>query len=211
MISRASLVAFALLSYSLATPSVSRAADVYSVDPAHTSVVFGIGHNNMSFVYGFFRKAQGSYSLDPTNLANCRFQFIVDVDSIDTNHPDRDKHLKTAEFFDVQRYPTMTFKSTSCKVTNTPEGGIVYYVTGDLTIHGVTQQVTLPLVMLAEGDGIPKDGVTKDRRTAFLCQFQLKRSDYRMNTIPVVGNAVGITISFEGVLQRDTATALRQP
>ncbi|MEX2315834.1 MAG: YceI family protein [Pirellulales bacterium] len=205
MTRRALIVVFILLANSLATPSVGRAVDIYALDPAHTSIVFGIGHNNLSFVYGFFRKAQGSYSIDLANAANCRFRFDVDVNSIFTNHPQRDEHLQSPEFFDVERFPKMSFTSTSCRLANTQEGK-VFYVTGNMTIHGVTQQVTLPLRMLAEGEGV---GTTKDRRTAFLCQFELKRSDYGMNKIPIVANAVGITISFEGVLQRDAATALR--
>jgi polyisoprenoid-binding protein YceI len=210
MTPRVLIVAFAILFSSLEMPSIGWAVDIYSVDPSHTSIVFGVGHNNLSFVYGFFRKAQGSYSLD-ANQANCRFQFVIDVNSIDTNHQGRDNHLKSSEFFDAARFPQMTFKSSSCQVQRTREGATIYYATGDLTIRGVTRQVTLPLQMLADGDGVAKEDGTKDRRTAFLLQYELKRNDFGMNTIPVVGNAVGITISFEGVLQRDTATALRQP
>ncbi len=205
------VLAVAVLTSSLGAASIARAVDVYSVDPSHTSIVFGVGHNGLSFVYGFFRKAQGSYTLDSNNPANCRFRFDVDVASIDTNLPARDKHLQSAEFFDVVRYPQIAFRSTACRISNTPQGGIVYYVTGDLTIHGVTRQVTLPLQMLADGEGVPNADGSKDRRTAFICQFQLKRGDFGMNTVPIVGNAVGLTISFEGVLQRDMATALRQP
>jgi polyisoprenoid-binding protein YceI len=205
MTSRALIVAFVLLVDLLANPSVGRAVDIYTIDPAHTSIVFGVGHNNMSFVYGFFRRAQGTYSIDPANQANCRFRFDIDVASIDTNHPQRDEHLQSTEFFDAKRFPKISFTSTSCRVADTQEGRI-FYVTGDLTMHGVTQPVQLKLRMLAEGDGV---GTARDRRTAFLCQHELKRSDYGMNTIPLVANAVGITISFEGILQRDAATALR--
>jgi polyisoprenoid-binding protein YceI len=201
----AAIVLFALM---LAAPPAVRAVDIYSVDPTHTSVVFGVGHNNLSFVYGFFKKAQGSYSLDPVNPANSQFLFVVEVNSLDTNHAQRDQHLQSAEFFDAQRHPQMKFRSTSCQRTNTPEDGIVYYVTGDMTIRGVTRQVRLPLRMLGEGEGVQKDGA-KDRRTAFYCNFEVKRSDYGMSTIPIVADAVGITISFEGVLQRDSATARR--
>jgi polyisoprenoid-binding protein YceI len=206
MLTRASIAVVVLLLGLLLAP-VGRAADLYNLDPGHTSIVFGVGHANLSFVYGFFRRAQGSYIIDRTNPAACRFKFAVDVDSIDTNQADRDKHLLSEEFFDVRRFPRMTFDSTSCSRANTTDGSIVYNVTGDMTIHGVTRQVTLPMRLLAEGDGASK----KDRRTAFLCQFELKRSDYGMNTVPLVGNAVGITISFEGIQQPEPTTARRTP
>jgi polyisoprenoid-binding protein YceI len=201
---RLSLGVIVSLVFALAMPSAGRAAETYALDMDHTSVVFGVGHANLSLVYGFFRKAQGGYIIDRANPANSRFRFSVDVNSIDTNHRDRDAHLLTADFFDAARYPKMTFDSTSCIMTNTRETGVVYNVTGDLTIHGVTRRVVLPMRMLADGEG-----VSKDRRTGFLCQFELKRSDYGMNAVPLVGNAVGITISFEGILQPEDATARR--
>lgn len=196
------VVASLVLAQSLAPPG--RTAEMYALDGDHTSIVFGVGHNNLSLVYGMFKKAQGGYILDRVNRNNSRFRFSVDVKSIDTNHPDRDAHLLRRDFFDVANYPKMTFDSVSCVVTDTREG-VVYNVTGDLTIRGVTRRVTLPMRMLAEGAGV---GQTKDRRTGFLCQFELKRSDFGMTEVPLVGDAVGITISFEGILQPEDPTAI---
>lgn len=203
---RFSLCVFMTIVLALASPSAGRAAEeIYQLDMDHTSIVFGVGHAQLSLVYGFFRKAQGGFIIDRANPANCRFRFSVDVNSIDTNNAERDAHLQRADFFEAARYPKMTFDSTSCTRTDTREGGIVYNVTGDLTIHGVTRRVTLPMRWLGEGEGAGK----KDRRTGFLCQFDLNRKDYGMTSVPLVGNAVGITISFEGVLQADDITARR--
>jgi len=180
------------------------AADIYAVDPTHCSVVFSVAHSGFSFVYGFFRQAAGNYILDETNPANCRFRFAIQADSLDTNNADRDKHLRSADFFNVQQFPTITFDSTSCQRANTPDGGVLYQVTGDLTCHGVKKQVTLPLRMLGAGEG-----PFKDQRSGFLAQFELKRSDFGVTTAlekNLVGDAVSVTVSFEGVLQQNQNT-----
>jgi polyisoprenoid-binding protein YceI len=183
------------------------AAETYAVDPAHTSVVFSVGHTGLSYTYGVFRQAGGSYILDKTNPANCRFEFAIQTDSIDTNHAERDKHLRDEDFLNTKQFPTITFESTSCALANAPAGSIVYNVTGNLTIHGVTRQVTLPLRMLGEGKG-----PFGDDRTGFLCQVELKRSDYGMrNLLEMVGDAVGITISFEGTLREPAGQAAPPP
>lgn len=179
-------------------PRIGDAAEAYLVDPAHTSVVFSVGHAQLSYVYGFFRKATGQYILDKSNPANCRFQFAVETQSIDTNNAQRDTHLRDAEFFNAQQFPAITFVSTSCALDPAQKDRVVYLVTGDLQIHGITRRVTVPLQMLGEGQG-PQ----KDQRTGFLCQATLKRQEFGMTSyLDLVGDAVGVTISFEGVLQQ---------
>jgi polyisoprenoid-binding protein YceI len=184
-------------------PSNGQAAELYALDPAHTSIVFSVGHAQLSYTYGFFRKAAGQYILDKTNPANCQFQFSINTDSLDTNHAERDAHLRSADFFNVQEFPDITFQSTRCTRAETDDGSVVYQVTGNLTIHGVTRQVTVPLRMLGEGQG-----PFKDQRTGFLCQTELKRSEFGMtNRLDVVGDAVGVTISFEGKMQQPASAA----
>jgi polyisoprenoid-binding protein YceI len=173
------------------------------MDPAHTSIVFSAGHSGFSFTYGFFRQASGTYIIDRDNPANNRFQLVIKAASLDTNHPKRDEHLRSPDFFDVQRYPEITFESTKCVAANAPEGGVLYEVTGNLTIHGVTKQVTLPLRMLGEGTG-----PYGDQRSGFICQREIKRTDFGMNNLlkdNLVGDAIGITVSFEGSLQTQPA------
>ena len=200
----AALVSFAaVLSISRPVP----AADAYTIDSTHTSVIFSAGHAGLSYTYGFFRQAAGNYTLD-ANPANCRFQFTIQTGSLDTNHAKRDEHLRSPDFLNVQQFPTITFESTACTLANMPDRSTVYQVTGDLTLHGVKRQVTVPLRLLAEGKG-----PYGDSRNGFLCQTELKRSDYDMTNLlenNLVGDAVSITISFEGVKQEAAATPPRQ-
>ena len=189
----------------LCTSSAILAADFYKIDSEHTSVVFSTAHNGLSYTYGMFRDVSGQYVLDKTNPNNSQFQMLIRADSLDTNNAERDKHLRSGDFFDVQQFPNITFESTRCEFTNTQDG-MIYKVTGNLTIHGVPRQVTLNLRQLGEGPGA--NG--KDRRTGFLCQLELKRSDFKMSNLlerNLVGDAVGITVSFEGILQQGQPAA----
>jgi polyisoprenoid-binding protein YceI len=177
------------------------AADFYKVDSEHTSVVFSAAHNGLSYTYGMFQDARGQYQIDKDNPANCRFQFVIAADSLYTNNAERDKHLRSADFFDVQQYPEITFDSTRCELVTSPDGGKpVYKLVGDLNMHGVRKSIPVMLRLLGSRPGASG----KDRRTGFLCQLELKRSDFRMTNLlenDLVGDAVGITVSFEGILQ----------
>lgn len=188
----------------LAATRAVPAAELYKIDPVHTSVVFSVAHTGLSYTYGFFRKAAGNYIIDKTNPANCRFQLVIQADSLDTNNADRDEHLRSADFFNTQQFPEITFDSTKCTPAN---NGVMLQVTGNLTIHGVTRPITVPLRMLGEGPG-----AKKDPRTGFLCQIELKRSDFNMSNLienNLVGDAVGITVSFEGSLVEQQAAPPR--
>ena len=196
-------VAAALVS---TTAPFARAQEVFDLDPAHFSIVFSVSHNNMSYTYGMFRQAQGRVVLDRTDPARCQFQLTINADSIDTNNVQRDNHLKSPDFLNAAQFPTITFASTACSLDN-QQGMVKYLVTGNLTMHGVTRQVTLPIELLGEGpgpDGKPHAG--------FLSQTELKRSDFGMSKFlenNMVGDAIGITVSFEGIKQEAGAAPLR--
>ena len=178
----------------------AHAADFYRIDPEHTSVIFSAAHTGLSYTYGMFRDVSGVYQLDKTNPSNSKFQLTIRADSLDTNNSERDKHLRSSDFFDVQQFPDITFDSNRCEYIDTPESGKVYRLVGTLTIHGVPRQVQLNVRMFGEGAGA--NG--KDHRTGFHCQYELKRSDFKMTYLleeKLVGDAVGITVSFEGVQQ----------
>ncbi len=201
---RLTLAALVSLVSLLAPRTAAIAADAYTVDPAHTSVIFSVSHTGFSYTYGMFRKVEGSYVLDTANPANCQFRFAIATNSLDTNNAERDKHLQSPAFFDAQQFPSITFVSTSCDRATTPDGGVVYNVTGNLTMHGETRRVTFPLRMLGEGVG-----PFKDYRTGFLTNLTVKRSDFGMTNLlenNMVGDAVAITISFEGT-RREAAPA----
>lgn len=197
----------ALASLLLVAARSAVAVDLYTVDPTHTSVVFSVAHSGFSYTYGMFREASGSYALDTQNPVNSRFRFNIKTNSLDTNNAKRDEHLRSADFFSAQQFPNITFETLECTPTKTQDGGVLYQLTGNLTVHGVTRQVTVPLRMLGEGEG-----PYKDHRTGFLCQIELKRTDFGMNNLlenNLVGDAVGITVSFEGARQDQPAGAGR--
>jgi polyisoprenoid-binding protein YceI len=184
----------------LFTSPAAFAADYYKIDPEHTSVIFSAGHTGRSYTYGMFRDVSGQYLIDKANPSNSRFQLVIRADSLDTNNAERDKHLRSADFFDVQQFPEITFDSNRCEFIDTSESDKIYKLTGTLTIHGVPRPVTLNVRMLGEGPGASG----KDYRTGFHCQYELKRSDYKMTNLlekGLVGDAVGITVSFEGIKQ----------
>jgi len=183
-----STVACALIAF--AVPA--SAADTYKVDMSHTSIIFAVNHLDFSYCYGRFNKAEGEFSIDTAAPQNSQFKFTVDATSIDTNDQRRDGHLKGQDFFSVNEFPEITFVSTAVKPTS--DG---MEVTGDLTMHGVTKQVVLPMVKLGEGKS-----PINDFRIGFLCQTQVKRSEFGMtNMLEGIGDEIAITLSFEGVKQ----------
>ena len=207
MTNRVFAAAVLLVACLLAPAQPAAAAELYKIDPSHTSILFSVSHSGISYTYGFFRQASGGYLVDKANPANCQFRMTIQADSLDTNNAERDKHLRNGDFFNTQLFPTITFESTRCALVDSPDNSIVYQVTGNLTIHGVTRQVTLPVRMLGEGKG-PQG----DQRSGFLCQAELKRSDFGMNKwLEVVGDAVGVTVSFEGIQQEAAPARPRQP
>jgi polyisoprenoid-binding protein YceI len=172
-------------------------ADDYKLDEGHTSVIFGISHMGLSLTYGRFNEVKGSYSLDAADPAKSKFEFTINAQSIDTNNPGRDNHLRGADFLSADEFPTITFASTKV-ATKEADGKKVYVVTGDMTMHGVKKEVTLDLALLGEGPG-PQGN---DHRSGFLCDVRLLRSEFGMTKfIPNIGDEVAITISFEGVRQ----------
>lgn len=110
----------------------------WNIDPAHSSVSFSIKHMMIAKVHGAFEKFEGSMDFDPSNPKTAQVQVAIDAASINTRVAQRDAHLKSADFFDVERYPSLTFKSKRIDGS-----GKELKVTGDLTIHGVTKEVVL--------------------------------------------------------------------
>jgi polyisoprenoid-binding protein YceI len=128
----ASLVALPLL----AQP----ATETFAVDQVHSSATFSVRHF-VSRVQGQFRDLDGAVTIDRANPAKSSVEFTIQATSIDTGNENRDQHLRSADFFDVAKFPAITFKSTSIA----PKSKTQFDVTGDLTMHGVTKRVTLPV------------------------------------------------------------------
>jgi len=111
----------------------------WAIDPTHSEVQFKVKHLVISTVTGFFKSFEGTLENEGDSFENAAITFALNIDSIDTNQSQRDGHLKSAEFFDAEKYPQITFKSTSFTSTGDDE----YALKGDLTIKDVTKPVTL--------------------------------------------------------------------
>ncbi|KGO91629.1 YceI family protein [Flavobacterium subsaxonicum] len=139
------------------------------LDPTHSEVGFKVKHLMFTNVSGNFTKFEATATSDDENFDNATFDFSADVDSINTNNADRDGHLKSGDFFDAEKFPKLTFKSTS--VTKAEEGE--YVVTGDLSVHGETKPVTLAV----EFGGIQKDP-WGNIKSGFSVVGKLNRKDF---------------------------------
>src|SRR5205823_6027689 len=118
----------------------AQAADDYTVDDAHTSVVFKIEHLGLSWIHGRFNDISGTFTIDKDEPGKSSFALTVKAESIDTGNAKRDQHLRSPDFFNVKQFPLLSFKSTAVKAVKGD-----YEVTGDFTLHGQTQSITLTL------------------------------------------------------------------
>ena len=189
----------AFLAAAVLAASPVLAADIYNVDKGHSEALFTVKHL-MSRVTGRFNEFTGTINLDPANPAASSVEFTINATSIDTDNADRDKHLKSPDFFDVEKSPTITFKST--KVT--PAGTNKYSVDGALTMRGVSKQVTLPVEFL----GFGKDPWGNDR-AGFAVETNLNRKDYGLLWNKaldqggfVLGDDVKVVINLETIKKK---------
>jgi len=189
---RAIAVAAAL--FLAAAPAVQ--AQTWTIDAAHSAAHFAVRHMMVSTVRGDLGKITGTVNFDPAKPAAASIDVTIDVNGIDTREPGRDKHLKSAEFFDVEKFPTMTFKSKTIE----PAAGGGFKVTGDLTMKGVTKEVVLEVE--------PLRPVIKDQRgnarTGTAATTKLNRQDFGVSwsrTLDgggvVVSDEVAVTIDVE--------------
>jgi len=171
----------------------------WAIDPTHSSVDFSIRHMMIAKVKGSFNQFEASIEADPEDLTTADISFSVDAASIDTRNDDRDNHLRSADFFDVENHPKLTFKAT--KIVKTGDGE--YDVTGDLTIRGVTRSETFKVTF--EGSGKDPWG---NHKAGFSAEGTIKRSDYGLTWNAaletggvLVGDDVKIHIEVEAVAQ----------
>jgi polyisoprenoid-binding protein YceI len=143
------------------------AQETWTVDKGHSTATFKIRHFTANVV-GAFNDFDGLVTIDRANPAKSSVEFTIQAASIDTNSENRDKHLRGADFFDVEKFPTITFKSTSVAA----KGNNAFDVTGDLTMHGVTKRVTLPVSF----GGFLK--TKRGEKAGFEVQTTLNRKDY---------------------------------
>lgn len=173
-----------------------RAEEVYKLDPVHSSITFKVRHF-FSYVTGSFKKFEGTITVDPDHPEKSSVMATIDATSIDTQNEKRDEHLRNADFFDVTKFPTITFKSKSVKQTGADAGDIV----GDLTMHGVTKEITLHAKFLGKGKGMGEKSISGWQVTP----DPIKRSEYNLSWskavegTAVVGEDVTISIDIEAV------------
>lgn len=188
-----SITAAALaVTFSAALVSGAQAAE-YKIDPAHTTVTFSIRHV-VSKVRGQFNTVEGSFNYDPKDLKKASGSFTIDAASVDTHTPKRDADLRSPNFFDVEKFKTLTFV-----VTSVTQKGTDLKVNGDLTIHGVTKPVTL--ITSFNGEGQDPWG---NKSIAFTAATRIDRKDYGLTWNKaietggfLVGDDVDIIIEVE--------------
>jgi len=183
---------------------IAAAAETYKIDPAHSSIGFSIRHF-YSKVPGHFKAYEGSIAVDPKDLSSATVNVSIDAASIDTGVEDRDKHLRSPDFFDVAKFPKLTFASTGV----TPHGTTKATMRGNLTLHGVTKPVALEVEVLGFSPD-PWGGY----RGGFEARGQINRQDFGVAWNKAVeggglllGNDVEIILNVEGVRETPKAAA----
>jgi polyisoprenoid-binding protein YceI len=167
----------------------------YQIDTAHSGAAFSVRHMMVTNVSGRFSNLKGSVVIDEKTPANSKVEAIIDVATVNTNEPKRDGHLKSPEFFDVAKFPTMTFQSTKVY-----KSGDVTKVEGNLTLHGVTKPVTLTLSEVSAEVKHPMGGLVRGATAT----TKISRKDFGLTWNRAleaggvtVGDEVSITLEIE--------------
>ena len=178
------------------SPSQVAKPTLWKIDPAHSAAQFSVRHLMISNVRGEFTKITGSATFDSSDLSKAGVEMTIEAASINTREPQRDEHLRSADFLDVANYPTLTFRSTRVQ----PIGQETFKLTGDLTIRGVTKQVTFEM----EGPTPPVKDPWGNTRAGVTGSTKINRKDFGVsfNALTeaggvMVGDEVKITIEAE--------------
>ena len=177
----------------------------WTLDPAHTQIEFSVKHMMFTTVRGLFSRFDGDVHLNENDPDESSVEVTIDASSIDTRVADRDNHLRSADFFDVETFPEITFRSTD--VSGSVVEGEKFQITGDLTIRDVTRQVVLHATF--EGTGTDPWGGT---RAGFTATGRIDRREFGLTWNQaletggvLVGNEISITLQAQAVLQEETA------
>lgn len=177
----------------------------WQIDPAHSAAHFSVRHLMISNVRGEFSKLSGNVILDPADLTRSTVEVSLETSSINTREPQRDEHLRSADFFDVTNHPAITFRSTRIAAA----GAGIFRLTGNLTIRGVSKEVTFNV----EGPTPSVKDPWGNNRSGVVATAKINRKDFGLvyNAIlesggVMVGDEVSITIEAE-LVQKVSATA----
>jgi len=180
----------------LAAPLAMAQTSAWATDPAHSEVDFSIRHGGVSNVHGRIGGVTGTLVYNEADVTKSTVTVTIDVSTVDTGEPRRDAHLKTDTFFDVAKFPTATFTSSSVV-----KNGNRLTVNGNLTLHGVT----LPVVLDVEGPSIPVEGAMDHKtHSGFSATTTISRTAFGIGTsfsALVVGDEVKLTIEIEIIKQ----------
>jgi polyisoprenoid-binding protein YceI len=183
------------LAAALSLPAAA-ATSTWQIDPAHSAAQFAVKHLAISTVRGAFTSVKGTVQFDDKDITKSSVEVTIDVNSVDTRQPDRDKDLRSDHFFDAEHFPTITFKSK--RVEQLSPGKLK--ITGDLTIHGITKEVVLDV----DGPTAPVKDPWGNQRMAINATTKINRQDFGVkwnatmdNGGVVVGDDVSITIDAE--------------
>jgi len=183
------LILALVVSLSMATLAGAQAG-TWQMDPNHSSAQFAVKHLGVSTVRGAFTKVTGSAQYDPKDASKSIVDVSIDASSVDTRVQMRDNDLRSPNFLDVQKYPTITFKSKQTKVMGDGKLQII----GDLTIHGVTKEVVLDV----DGPSAPIKDPFGNQRIGASATTKIIRQDFGITHLPgVVGDDITITIDAE--------------
>ena len=180
-------------------PAATSGLTTWNLDPSHLDVGFAVRHLMISTVKGRFAGVKGTVSVLGDDFRTATVDVTIDAASVDTREPQRDAHLRSADFFDVEQFPTLTFKSRRVQAN----GADRFTLTGDLTIHGVTREVVLDVA--SEGMGPDPWG---GQRAGFSAKGLVKRSDFGLTWNQLlelggvaVGDDVKLSIDVELIRQ----------
>ncbi|MFN0139279.1 MAG: YceI family protein [Pyrinomonadaceae bacterium] len=181
----------------------------YTFDRAHSAIGFKVKHNGLIEIPGFFRDFAGTVNYDAKDVSRSTVEFTAKVTSVDTGNTGRDNHLRSPEFFEVAKYPDITFKSTKIA-----KKGKSWLVTGDFTMKGVTKSITFPFNIVGWMPATERSGA----RMGIMASASLNRRDYGINYgsnlpsgIPVISDVVNIEFAIEAPMRRETPAATPKP
>ena len=192
------LVATSPEARSTSSLAAESAASAWKVDPVHSCALFRVRHLGAGFFWGRFNDVGGTINLDPADPKSLSMNIAIDVESVDSGHPDLDRHLKSPDFFDSKEFPKMSFKSTSATPVPTTKRSddplMAWDVTGKLSVHGKSQEMTARVTYWGANDA------GRGMKAGFEATFKMKRSDFGMNygvENKALGDMVTVTLAFE--------------
>ena len=177
----------------LAMPAAHAAS--WEIDPVHSNLLYRISHLEVGTTYGFIREFSGSLEFDPDAIEDASIQVTANAASIDSLHPDRNAHLRSDDFFDVEQFAMITFMGNQWEAT----GENTYDVTGRFTLLGVEREITVPVQF---------NGTTENRHGQTVAGFEgevtINRTDFGMDFgLGMVGDEVTLIIAIEAIQQED--------